>query len=124
MSFIPMGTPCSGPRKSPLRASASQVRASDNTPSRSTVTHASIRDSMRSITRNSASTCSTGDRLPRCTAAAASLTERSSGFIVDVQENGSQFLDLFRELFDLGLQLFSPRLTKFFLSSFLKIHGL
>src|SRR5262245_60866398 len=123
MSLIPIGTPCSGPRNFPSLASASQVLASVKTRSRSTVTHASRRDSMRSITRKSASTHSTGDRVPLRMAADASLSERSSGFIVDVQDNGSQFLDLFRELLDLGVQLFGPRLTEFFLSCFLKIHS-
>src|SRR5262245_809860 len=97
---------------------------SDNTPCRSTVTHASMRDSIRSITRNNASTYSTKDSLHRRTAAAASLSERSSGFIIDIHRNGPQFFDLFRKLLDFGLQLVNLRFTEFFLSSFLKVHSL
>src|SRR5215831_13923469 len=124
MSLIPIGTPWSGPRKRPFAASASQRRASANTLSRSIVTHASTRDSMRSITRKSASTYSIGERVRAHTAAAASVSERSSGFIVDVQGHGSQFLEFRCELFDLRPQLFSASHTKFFFRGFLKIHDL
>ena len=62
--------------------------------------------------------------MPARIAEAASVSEKSSGFIIDVQRNGPEFLDSSCELLDLETQLFRALFTEFFLGYLLEIHCL
>src|SRR5262245_9418835 len=74
MSFTPTGTPWSGPRRRPARASAWRSRAVASAPSASTWAHASSAPSSAAIRARPASTSATGLTAPVRTASAASLT--------------------------------------------------
>src|SRR6266478_1049964 len=79
MSFTPTGTPCSGPRSRPARASESRSRATARALSASTCAHARRSPSRARIRARHASTSSTALTVPERTASAASSTPSEAG---------------------------------------------
>src|SRR5436309_332279 len=114
MSLMPTGIPCRDPRNCLFPASASHLAASASTALRSRVTHAWRRESSRSIRANSEFTYSTGDRTPSRMAAAASITDKSSGFIFDFHQSCAQLLQLRGHLLHFGLKFGRPLFAKLF----------
>src|SRR5262249_53837734 len=85
MSFTPTGTPWSGPRRRPARASASRSRAVAKAPSASTWAHASSAPSSASIRARQASTSATGLTAPVRTASAASLAPSAASSVDGIE---------------------------------------
>src|SRR5439155_25748992 len=102
------------PRNRPSRATAPHFRASDKTASRSTVNHAWTRDSTVSIRERRACAYSTAETLPSRIADAASTTVRLSRLIVELDFRGRQFLQVRRDLLDVGTKFFRPRTAELF----------
>src|ERR1700677_3341429 len=80
MSLIPTGTPWSGPRKRPSRASRSNSAAAPRARMRSIAAHALIGPSSRSMRASEASTSSTDDSLRSRMSPAASVSVSAYGW--------------------------------------------
>src|SRR5437867_988263 len=91
MSLTPTGTPCSGPRSRPSRASASRSRAVARAPRSSTCAHALRPPSRARMRARHASTSSTGLKVPTRIAAAASRTPSAESSVDRIENLGDDF---------------------------------
>src|SRR5437867_10387896 len=88
MSFTPIGTPCSGPRRRPARASRWRSRAVARAPSASTKDHAVRRSSRPRIRARHASTRSMGLTRPARTPSAALRAPSRASSTEDIEHLG------------------------------------